>query len=284
MNRDFYLTMIVKNKNNTFQTYIFAKKLILKSQLFLKMKSQLFLAMIIISLGFNGCSKCKKIEGEIISNGVFQGKIYSFQFVPTNNASISYIYWDLGNGHTLSHQYSTDIVNAEYTSNGTYEVTAIVYSACGEIGSFKKTIVVSGLNDNDGGGTTTNPTGFRLNKFVLKHYPLTEANGENWDFFDAGPDIYFKIFQGNTVVFTSNVKNDVSESSLPLTWDISGVYLDAYSSFDIKFYDQDGALDPDDYMGGVSGFTPSNYGFSQTVYDWYSVSDWKGSWYYTWIY
>lgn len=249
-------------------------------------KTQFLIATIILAIGFNGCNKCKKNEGEIISNGSSLGN-YGFQFIPTNNASISYILWDFGNGDTetqnLYFSDYVDVVHTNYNCPGTYEIRAIVYNDCNEASSFKKRIVIS--DQGGGGGTTTNPTGFRLNKFVLKHYPLTEANGENWDYTDAGPDIYFKIFQGNAVVYTSDAKNDVRESSLPLTWNISGVYLDAYSSFDVKFYDQDGVLDPDDYMGGVSGFTPSNYGFNQTVYDWVTTSsDWEGTWYYSWIY
>jgi len=249
------------------------------------MKKITYLIVATIIICFTGCQKCSIPAGTIVTNGNWFGTDISFQFVPTNNADIDHIYWDFGNGnHELSYYRDgqpTSVVNNRYSSNGTYEVSAIVYNSCGDKAVFKRILVIT--EAPGGGGGSSTPQSVRINKFTLRAYPLKDGDTD-WDITDAGPDIYFKIYKGETLLYTSDVKNNVSESSLPLTWNISNVILGAYSDFVIKFYDKDGVLDPDDYMGAIN-FDFSAIGFDHTVYDWYTnYSSWAGTWYYTWIY
>lgn len=171
--------------------------------------------------------------------------------------------WDFGDGSTSSSQNPSHT----YSTPGTYSVTL---QATNNIGSDVITKTVNVKQD---------PTKWNLTRFVLTAYPETD-DGDNWDYTDAGPDIYFQILNGSTVIYTSSTKDDVSSNSLPLTWTVSDVSLDVNTQYTIKFYDEDGALDSDDLMGTIT-FKPNILDFNSSSWSWTSGS-WSGIWDYNW--
>ena len=185
----------------------------------------------------------------------------------TNNSSNANSYqWDFGDGSTST---STNPSHT-YSSPGTYTVTL---KAINGYGNNIATKVVNVKN---------NPTNMTLTKLTLTKYPETEDGGDNWDWSDAGPDIYFEIYKGSNKLYTSTTKNDLTLSSLPVAWNCSVNLSNINDQYTIKFYDEDGALDPDDLMASMN-FTPSQCGFNNTTYSWsFSSGKWTGSFSFTW--
>ena len=189
----------------------------------------------------------------------------SFTNLSTNASSYS---WDFGDGGSSSSSNPSHT----YSTSGTYNVTLTAYNDAGHDVSSK---VVNVKN---------NPTSWKLTKFVLSAYPPTEDDGTNWDFTDAGPDIYFEIKDANgTVLYTSSTKDNVTTSSLPLTWTLSNLTLNNIAAtYTVAFYDEDGVLDPNDPMGSFT-FRPNQMSFNSTSWSWtVGNGKWQGTWTYSW--
>lgn len=188
-------------------------------------------------------------------------------FTNLSSNATSYL-WNFGDGTTSS---STNPTHT-YTSGGNYTVTLKATNNAGS-NQTSKTVTVKNT-----------PATWTLTKFVLTSYPLTDG-GDNWDWTDAGPDIYFKLYDANnTLIYTSSTKSDVTESSLPLTWNLSNATLSTPTgTCTIKIYDEDGALDPDDLMGNIT-FVPADHcGYNNYSYTW-TAGSWSGVWTFSWGY
>lgn len=176
--------------------------------------------------------------------------------------------WNFGDGATSS---STNPTHT-YAAGGNYNVTL---TAMNSNGNDQTTHTVTVRNT---------PATWTLTKFVLTAYPLTDG-GDNWDWTDAGPDIYFKLYDANnTLIYTSSTKDDVTESSLPLTWNLSNATLSTLTgTCTIKIYDEDGALDPDDLMGNITFVPAEHCGYNNSTYSW-TAGSWSGVWTFSWGY
>ena len=198
-------------------------------------------------------------------NNQYAPATISFTNLSSNASSYQ---WIFGDGATSSATNPTHT----YTSGGNYTVTLKAMNSAGS-NQTSRTVTVKNT-----------PSTWTLTKFVLTAYPLTDG-GDNWDWTDAGPDIYFKLYDANnTLIYTSSTKNDVSESSLPLTWNLSNATLSTLTgTCTIKLYDEDGALDPDDLMGNIT-FVPSEHcGYNYNTYTW-TAGSWSGVWTFSWGY
>lgn len=86
------------------------------------------------------------------------------------------------------------------------------------------------------------PASITINSAELVDYPDTKADGSGWDD-SSGPDIYFKLLQNGAVIFTSDLKTDVSPGSvLTFTAGLPVNVSNVDDSFTIEFYDDDSAL------------------------------------------
>ena len=182
--------------------------------------------------------------------------------VTVSNFSTNYttLRWDWGDGEISTSQYET---THTYSSYGTYTITLTVTSSTGLTDYSTKSITIQ----------RPAPTSVTITSLKLYRFPETPASGGSWDTYGK-PDIYFTITDRNetTTYYTSPVKEDVMNYDCPLTY--STIYCslsNLASTYLISFYDDDGVLGNNDYMGGCL-WTPAtandNYASS---YDWLGV-------------
>lgn len=112
------------------------------------------------------------------------------------------------------------------------------------------------------------PNSITVNSAELTDYPDTKADGSGWD--DAsGPDIYFKLLQNDVVIYSSDIKTDVSPGSvLTFTAGLPVNVSNVDDSFTIQFYDDDSTLGIgfEDLMGAfpIDLYTSDN-GFPEDI-------------------
>lgn len=196
--------------------------------------------------------------------------------------------WDFGDGNSTITYSTQQTVQHTYPMVGVYTVKLIAINSKGvesiDMQDVKVSYIPGGSGGSGGSGSTT-PTSMKLTGIKLNKYPTTDQDGDNWDWTDAGPDIYYKIYDGSSLMYTSSTKSNVDYSDLPISWNISNVYWVPSKKYTVKFYDEDGALDSDDLMTTVS-FTPNQdfpYNNTGQTYYW-SNEKWNCTFYYQWIY
>ena len=103
---------------------------------------------------------------------------------------------------------------------------------------------------------SSNPTQVSITGVTLNSFPVTESNGASWDL-TSGPDIYFQIYQGSTLVYEhpTYFENINTAQSFTLATPIDLIPSNEYI-FQLMDYDN---LDDDDWMGGIS-FYPYSEG------------------------
>ncbi len=154
-------------------------------------------------------------------------------------------------------------------------ITTLLLTSCDkEIGS-----------KNGGKNTPATAVAVQINSVKLNTYPPYDGN-TTWDITDDGPDIYFKIVNSSgRTLYTSSVKENISYKP-----EINLAYYNIYYTinnlnerYTIEFYDRDGALDTDDYMGGYY-WTPliENNNHSGTLRFFSNSSDLSFTLYVTW--
>lgn len=214
-----------------------------------------YLIPAIIALVLTGCNKDISCDYEYTVNGT------TVTFDASKSKGATHFEWDFddypyerGTGKKVTHTYYNE---------GTFCVELNCSNKNGDHEFSDKYISIS-----QGGGVTTKTASYaKITSLTLNTYPQYDGNS-NWDFTDAGPDIYFKILNSSgSVVYTSSVKNDVTyKPEVNLYYgDINYTIYDLSKEYDIKFYDQDGALDNDDFMGGyywIPIFDNDNYSSS----------------------
>jgi hypothetical protein len=94
------------------------------------------------------------------------------------------------------------------------------------------------------------PSKIRINSVRLLKYPVTESNGQSWDF-SSGADVYWTLSMGGSAVFTSGLINDVSGQELTYTSGMPFDINDVNGIAGISIYDYDD-IGADDFMGFVS--------------------------------
>ena len=108
--------------------------------------------------------------------------------------------------------------------------------------------------------------------YIITSLELQKINMSSWDtgvLSGEEPDIYFNIVDMNgSVLYSSIVKSNVSEYSLPVTWNFYQT-LNYTSNYYIKFYDKDDGIDSDDIMASCvfesSYLTPGSDSYTWTA-------------------
>lgn len=120
--------------------------------------------------------------------------------------------------------------------------------------------------DGDGGGIV--PTSVTITRLVLNDFPAKPQGSNNWDFLDD-PDIYFKLMDANQAVtyFQSTTKNNVSKSSLPITFSVDYTIRELDKNYSFNFYDDD-VVDVDELMGSKGWYPLTDmYRSSRDLYN-----------------
>jgi PKD repeat protein len=217
------------------------------------MKKLLFAALTIMVVG--SCSKkddtttpatpAPTANFDYTGNGAAPSTV-SFSNTSTNATSYS---WDFGdnNNNTSTLQNPTH----SYLVGGTYTVKLIATGA-GGTNSTTKTVNVSAAY-----------TKCIITSVTISAFPATTSTGGGWDGTSA-PDLFFNITDSvNTIKYnnSANVKTDVLQSQLPVTWTLSPTYNvsggSIYTSRYIDLWEYD-TPDPNDYIDYV-GFRLSDY-------------------------
>jgi len=93
--------------------------------------------------------------------------------------------------------------------------------------------------------------------------PPTDGNGAGWDL-NNGPDIYVVVKQ-NTTVLLSTENNWVQNATIGAIWNQAFSINATLTPVIVELWDYDD-FDPDDYMGGVTGYIYTNTnGFPEFV-------------------
>lgn len=140
----------------------------------------------------------------------------TFQF--TNKAVYAATYlWDFGDGTTSSNPNPTH----KFSSSGDFTIKLTVTNSSGKTAVSQRTITVLPI-----------PTQVKIKSIKLNTISLSGWDAGN------GPDIYFKIQNGSSLIYTSKeIKQDVTASMLPLTWTLANaVSVGQIKSDEIELY------------------------------------------------
>lgn len=118
--------------------------------------------------------------------------------------------------------------------------------------------------------TLVTPSTYTITYLKLQQIPMLASDNSSWDtgvMSGADPDIFFTIVNSNgAVLYSSTINNNVSESSLPITWSNVNTTLEYSSNYNIKFYDSDDGIDSNDLMSNCilnsSNLTPGNNSYT----------------------
>lgn len=170
----------------------------------------------------------------------------SFSNTSTNATSYS---WDFGdnNNNTSTAQNPQH----SYLVGGVYTVKLTVTGAGGTNFTTKTINVTSAY------------TRCIITSVTITAFPATTSTGAGWDNTSA-PDLFFNVIDSvSTIKYnnSANVKTDVLQPQLPVTWSLTPTYglsgTSIYAARYIDLWDYD-AVVSNDYIGNV-GFRLSNY-------------------------
>lgn len=99
------------------------------------------------------------------------------------------------------------------------------------------------------------PNKIRVGRIKITSFPPTDAGGAGWDLFD-GADVYILIAKENTILYTSDFIEDLTQDH---EWTTNFEFNDPEDTYSINVYDYDDGLTDDDFMGGIN-FTPYREG------------------------
>ena len=160
--------------------------------------------------------------------------------------------------------------NTIFTINksGTYTLKLEAYNRRGE-DELSKSFTVTLSSGGSGGGST--PTSYTITYLKLQKIPMTDTDNSSWDtglMGGADPDIFFKILNSSSsTLYTSATKQNVASTDFPVTWSAVNKSLNYSENYIIRFYDEDGDLDPNDLMAGCN-FNSSYLTPGSSSYTW----------------
>lgn len=200
----------------------------------------------------------------------------SFNFNSSNgNYAPTTIY--VNNTSSNATRYQWTLTKPDYTSSTS--ATRNPTFTCSQAGTY--TLKLIAYNSNDVSSTTEQsftlitPSTVKITYLTLQKIPMTDTDNSSWDtglLGGADPDIYFKLLNSsNSVLYTSSTKDDISTSEFPVTWNNVNKTLDYGSNYYIRFYDEDGSLDPDDLMVSCI-FNTTYLSPGSTSYTWQSTN------------
>ena len=223
-------------------------------------KNKLFkLGILTFSLIFY-LTSCSKTENQKLpsadfifnpSNG-YKPLVVNFTNLSENAESY---FWDFGNGDFSTSANPT----TTYNNDGNYSITLTAKNASGT-NKITKNISIK-----------TPPKSVTIMDITILNFPETDDLGNNWDnsFSGSYPDVYFKITDATTSLFSLNTSNrfeNLRKVDLPKTYSAptNGFYTftDLNSGFGISLYDYE-SLGSDQFMGGVL----TSKTFSQRIAD-----------------
>lgn len=97
------------------------------------------------------------------------------------------------------------------------------------------------------------PSSIGISNLRVLAFPSVTNDGGNWDW-DGGPDIYFQIYEGQTLVYDEMTFIENANSSSTNSFDFNYTLNNPTSRYTIILMDFD-PLETDDMMGGIE-FTP----------------------------
>ena len=100
-----------------------------------------------------------------------------------------------------------------------------------------------------------------ITELVVTKMHALQNDGSSWDM-TSGPDVFFKIFNQNDVIFESGVSNDLDVSNLPISFKskfpLTLPYLN--NQYKVVFYDyEQGSLFKDDTYIDSYQFNPKDF-------------------------
>jgi PKD repeat protein len=213
-------------------------------------------SLAILCLAFLAISSCKKKSSDDNDDGpktkadfiaTYTGSHFAPAQVNFNNTSVnatSYS-WDFGDGGTST------ATSQSYTYNdpGDYTVTL---TANGPSGASTATATIHVLN----------ATSALITSIEVNDYPTIDGMGNPWDS-TSGPDIYFKLYKGSTVVYSdTTVFDNVTIGDLPVWFDLgNNDYTIADTNFTTLYYigifDED-SVPNNPVVGALTGFRLSD--------------------------
>ncbi len=103
------------------------------------------------------------------------------------------------------------------------------------------------------------PVSIIITQIVVNKFPVLAPDGSNWDAFGGKPDLLVTLDQGTPVLYTSDVKQDITEGVVSTFTTRLPVTISQISqSLNVRLYDSD--LTVNDPMGGyaVTLYSSSN--------------------------
>lgn len=208
-----------------------------------KTKFQIFILVLIIGT-FPTFQSCSKDSSNLSPSAAFTFNPNggyapcAIQFNSTSQNANDFT-WDFGDGSTSIAE------NPSHTYNfpGTYTVTLKVKNGNLQNQTSSQIIIQRPF------------TKANLVKVVLNKMPFLDPSGASWDLLD-GPDLYFQLLSpnpNNTVLSSSGTITNLSESMLPVNWDLNSPFtITNFTDFYfIQLMDYD-PLDIDDKIDYVS--------------------------------
>ena len=97
------------------------------------------------------------------------------------------------------------------------------------------------------------PSSIEVSNLRVLAFPSVTSGGGNWDW-DGGPDVYFQVYEGQTLVYDEMTFIENANSSSTNSFDFNYTLNNPTSKYTIMLMDYD-PLETDDMMGGIE-FTP----------------------------
>ena len=203
--------------------------------------------------------------------GSYANPVASFNLT-SNNCSYAPATITCVNTSTNAVSYHWTLTRPDYTTSTSSSTNPSF--TCNQTGNY--TIKLTAYNANNVSATSTKtftlsaPTSVTITYLSLYKIPMLDSDNSSWDtgtFGGADPDIFFKIVNSsNSVLYTSATKENVTSADLPVSWYSINTTLNFGTDYYIKFYDEDGSLDPNDLMANCifnnSYLTPGNSSYT----------------------
>ncbi|MCX7836052.1 MAG: PKD domain-containing protein [bacterium] len=161
-----------------------------------------------------------------IANFTISGSTVSPATLTLTNSSqnADRYFWDFGDNRTST----ITNPNVTYERAGVYAITLTAFqTSTGKSHKFTRSVQIT-------------PSKVSIRGVYFQKIPFTTGYGAGWDI-DSGPDLFYEISVGNSVLASSSVKYELTPSHLPLFIPLKEpcVLSDWNQNYEIKIYDLD---------------------------------------------
>lgn len=211
----------------------------------MKMKKLLYLFIYLIFLIYAGCGENENPFSPLapqnpapVASFSISGSTVTPATLTLNNTSqnADSYQWNFGDGRS-SNIHSPTVT---YTTRGQYTITlTATQTSTGRTSTTSQTVSIT-------------PGNVYLRQITINQIPFNDSQGAGWDL-TTGPDVYIDVVSGGTIVVSSSVVYDVTQSQLPIQYTLSNPYqISNWSQqYRIDIWDYDD-LSNDDYIGSVN--------------------------------